>query len=63
MKNKKHTKRIEEIYRNSHENLYEKWTESDYFLVLINIVELLAAIADHLEAQNATSLRKTSSDD
>ena len=59
MKNKKHTKRIEEIAKRTHENQYEKYVEEDFLYVLINIAESLAVIADYLEGKedkDATSL-------
>ena len=54
MKNKKHTQRIKEIFRYTHENEYEKYVEEDFLKVLVNIAESLAAIADCLEKDDAT---------
>lgn len=44
-------KKIKSIFNNTHELQYEKLVESDLLLVLVNIAESLAIIADHIEKE------------
>lgn len=45
-------KKIKSIFNTTHELQYEKLVESDLLLVLVNIAESLAIIADSLNKEN-----------
>ena len=50
-------KKIKSIFSNTHEPQYEKLVEADLLLILVNIAESLAIIADHIEKEDVEKIK------